>query len=101
MRYERTLPTYQYKESPAEIALRLERQAAAEQRIRAETAATNEKNRLLLERAQVQRNDLRNRISGSEVIEAEFVQTRRESPLASDRHPNANRCRPPVRHRQP
>ncbi|MEH2367998.1 hypothetical protein [Nostoc sp.] len=82
VRYERTLPTYQYKESPAEIALRLERQAAAEQRIRAETAATNEKNRLLLERAQVQRSQLQSRISGSEVVEAEFAQTRRESPLA-------------------
>ncbi|WP_445629274.1 hypothetical protein [Nostoc sp. DSM 114167] len=83
VRYERTLPNYEYKESPAEIALRLERQAAAEQRIRYETAETNEKNRLLLERAQAQRSELRSRISGSEVIEAEFVQqTRRESPLA-------------------
>ncbi|WP_445626632.1 hypothetical protein [Nostoc sp. DSM 114167] len=83
VRYERTLPNYEYKESPAEIALRLERQAAAEQRIRAETADTNEKNRLMLEREQAQRNELRNRISGSEVVEAEFVQpTRRESPLA-------------------
>ncbi|RCJ34604.1 hypothetical protein A6769_22000 [Nostoc punctiforme NIES-2108] len=82
VRYERTLPTYQYKESPAEFALRLERQVAAEQRIRAETAATNEKNRLLLERAQVQRSGLQSRINGSEVIEAEFAQTRRKSPLA-------------------
>ncbi|MDZ7966875.1 MAG: hypothetical protein RM368_18165 [Nostoc sp. DedSLP03] len=83
VRYERTLPNYEYKESPAELALRLERQAAAEQRIKAETAATNERNRLLLEREQIQRNGLRNRISGSEVVDAEFVQpTRRESPLS-------------------
>ncbi|MEH2224393.1 hypothetical protein [Nostoc sp.] len=81
VRYERTLPKYQYKESPAEIALRLERQAAAEQRIRAETAATNERNRLQLERNQSQRNELRNRVGTGEPVDVEVAQPRRESPL--------------------
>ncbi|MEA5627570.1 hypothetical protein [Nostoc sp. UHCC 0251] len=101
VRYERTLPNYEYKESAGEIADRLARQSAAEQRIRAETAETNERNRLLLEHEQRQRNELRNRISTGEPADVEVSQPRRESPLSQiqrstpERQPVPSKASPP------
>ncbi|MBE8968371.1 hypothetical protein IQ277_19735 [Nostocales cyanobacterium LEGE 12452] len=82
VRYERTIPGYVYKESPAEVALRLEREAEATRRIQQQYAETQERNRLLLQREQAQRNELRNRISNGQPADTEVAQPRRESPLA-------------------
>ena len=97
---QRTQHSYVYKESTAEYVLRREREIAAAQRIRQETADAQASRALQDQRNQAQRNELANRTSNTP-SDPEVATPRRESPLAQqqrstpERQPLPSRGSPP------
>ncbi|MHC5768946.1 MAG: hypothetical protein ACYTXI_25650, partial [Nostoc sp.] len=97
---QRTQQDYTYKESTAEYVLRREREIAAAQRIRQETADAQAARALQDQRNQAQRNELANRTS-SAPSDPEVATARQETPLAQqqrstpERQPLPSRGSPP------
>ncbi|MEH2082466.1 MAG: hypothetical protein V7K89_21535 [Nostoc sp.] len=87
---QRTQQDYVYKESTAEYVLRREREIAAAQRIRQETADAQAARELQDQRNQNQRNELANRINNNTPTDSE-VAPPKESPLAQQQRSTPER----------
>ncbi|MEH2307816.1 hypothetical protein [Nostoc sp.] len=88
---QRTQQNYVYKESTAEYVLRREREIAAAQRIRQETADAKAANALQDQRNQNQRNELANRINNNTPTDPEVGTPKPESPLAQQQRSTPER----------
>ncbi|MEH2139906.1 hypothetical protein [Nostoc sp.] len=92
---QRTQQDYVYKESTAESVLRREREIAASLKVRQETADAKAAQELQFQSEQVQRNELRNRISNNSPSDPEVASPRPESPLAQIQRSTLERQSPP------